>query len=151
MFCRTSQNVPAVQSVDFFAFVYIELAVFGFVFFPFNNNAVTVMPRWWRFSKERVSLFFIAVSLWKKFIFVWAFHCKAKFSKAKTKDDIKSQGLREQRKIEVSIKLDKIITEIGICFPIHVVVSVSLKFPSSTQIDSKSRMAMLLKSFCLFV
>ena len=66
------------------------------------------------------------------------------------KDDTKSRGLRSQRKMGSCIKLHDIDTETGMCFPIHVVVSVSLKLSSSTQIDSKSKRT-LLKSFWLSV
>ena len=41
------------------------------------------------------------------------------------------------------INLDDIDTEIGMRFPIYVVVSVFLKSSSSTQTDSKSKIAML--------
>ena len=39
----------------------------------------------------------------------------------------------------------------GICFPIHFVVSVSLKLSSCTQIDAKSNIAKFLKSVCSLV
>ena len=42
-------------------------------------------------------------------------------------------------------------TEIGICFPFHVVVFFSSKFFSWTQSDSKSNTAQSLKSFCRLV
>ena len=47
------------------------------------------------------------------------------------------------------IKFDEIETDIGTCFPIHVVVSVCLyEFASLTQMDSKSNIAEFLNSFC---
>ena len=47
------------------------------------------------------------------------------------------------------IKFDKIETDMGTCFPIHVVVSVCLyEFASLTQMDSKSNIAKFLNSFC---
>ena len=39
-------------------------------------------------------------------------------------------------------------TEKGICFPIHFVVSVSLKLSSCMQMDSKSNLAKFLKNVC---
>ena len=47
------------------------------------------------------------------------------------------------------MNLDDVVTGIGMCFPIYVAVSVSLKNSSSTEIDSKSEMAMLVG--CFFV
>ena len=47
------------------------------------------------------------------------------------------------------IKFDEIETDMGTCFPIHVVVSVYLyEFASLTQMDSKSNFAKFLNSFC---
>ena len=47
------------------------------------------------------------------------------------------------------IKFDEIETDIGTCFPIHVVVSVCLYESSSlTQMDSTSIIAKFLNSFC---
>ena len=45
-----------------------------------------------------------------------------------------------------SIRFDDIETEIGTCFPIQVVVCVSFNSSVGTQIDSKSKIARLLKS-----
>ena len=45
------------------------------------------------------------------------------------------------------IKFDDIETDIGTCFPIHVVVSVCLYDSSLTQKDSKSNIAKFLNSF----
>ena len=64
------------------------------------------------------------------------------------KDDTKSYGLTSQRNIGSSAREDDIETEIGICFPIVVVVSVSLNSSSSTEIASQSKIARFLNSFC---
>ena len=45
------------------------------------------------------------------------------------------------------IRFDEIETDIGTCFPIHFVVSVSLYVSSLTQIDSKSKTAKFLTNF----
>ena len=42
---------------------------------------------------------------------------------------------------------DEIYTDIGTCFPIHFVVSVSLYVSSLTEIDSKSETAKFLNNF----
>ena len=52
-----------------------------------------------------------------------------------------------QRKTDSGIKFDEIETDIGTCFPIHVVVSVRLYESSLTQMDSKSNIAKFLTSF----
>ena len=50
------------------------------------------------------------------------------------------------------IKFDEIETDMGTCFPIHVVVLVCLyEFASLTQMDSKSNIAGFLNSFCFFL
>ena len=47
------------------------------------------------------------------------------------------------------IEFDEIETDMGTCFPNHVVVSVCLyDFASFTQMDSKSKFAKFLNSFC---
>ena len=56
-----------------------------------------------------------------------------------------------QRKIGYSTKFEEIDTDIGTCFPIQLVVFVSLKVSSWTQMDSKSNVAKFLKSFCSLV
>ena len=50
-----------------------------------------------------------------------------------------------------STRFEVIDTDTGTCFPIQVVVIVSLKVSSWTQIDSKSNIAKFLKSFCSLV
>ena len=50
------------------------------------------------------------------------------------------------------IKFDEIGTDIGTCFPMHVVVSVFLyEFASLTQMDSNSNIAKFMNSFCSFL
>ena len=73
--------------------------------------------------------------------------CVAKLTKASMKDGTKSRKLGSQSKMGSCIKLDDIDTETGMCAPIHVVVLVSLKLSSSTQVDSKSKSAMLFEEF----
>ena len=47
-----------------------------------------------------------------------------------------------------SRRFEEMDTEIGTCLPLHVVVFVSLKDHSWTEIDSKSNFARFLKGFC---
>ena len=51
-------------------------------------------------------------------------------------------------KIGSWIKFDEMQTDIGTCFPIHFVVSISLYEPCLTRIGSKSEAAKLLNNFC---
>ena len=51
-------------------------------------------------------------------------------------------------KIGSWIKFDEMQTDIGICFPIHFVVFISLYEPGLTQSGSKSEAAKLLNNFC---
>ena len=53
-----------------------------------------------------------------------------------------------QRIIAPFKRFEGMETELGICFPIHFVVLVSLKLSSCTQIESKSNIAKFLKSVC---
>ena len=53
-----------------------------------------------------------------------------------------------QMKIGPSTRFEEMDTDIGTCFPIQVVVFVSRKVSSGTQIGSKSNIAKFLKSFC---
>ena len=54
-------------------------------------------------------------------------------------------------KIGSSTRFEEMDTNIGTCLPIQIVVFVSLKVSFGTQIDSKSKIAKLLKSFCSLV
>ena len=50
------------------------------------------------------------------------------------------------------IIFDELETDIGICFPIHVRVSVCLyEFAFLTQMDSKSNIAKFLNNFCSYL
>ena len=60
-------------------------------------------------------------------------------------------GEELHRKIGVSMRLDDMETDIGTCFPIHLVVAVSLNCSSLTQMDSKSKTAKFLNRLCSFV
>ena len=86
---------------------------------------------WFRVNMLSASWLLLAVSIWRKFIFIWALLCVAKISKASMKDDIKSPGHRAQKTNGSGNKLDKIDTEIATRFPFQIVVSVSLNFSSS--------------------
>ena len=63
----------------------------------------------------------------------------------------KSQGEASQKILGSPSKLHDVTAELGICFPIHVFVLVFLKPSSYSQTESKSKTAILLKSFWLFV
>ncbi len=54
-------------------------------------------------------------------------------------------------KIGSSTRFEEIYTDIGTCFPIQVVVFVSLKDSSWTQIDLKLNLAKFSDSFCSLV
>ena len=146
MHCNTSQKVLSSQW-DFSALVEtVEL----FAELSYSASIPKqLLQRWFGTSRTRASVLFIVVSIRRKFIFIWTLLCVAIFSEASRKDDTKSRGLYYQRKMGSCINLDNINTEIGMCFPIHV-VPLSLKFSSSTQLDPKPKIAML-NSFCLSV
>ena len=61
-------------------------------------------------------------------------------------DATKLRGSGLQRKIGMAIRFEGIETDIGTCFLIQVVVLVFLNFSSDIQIDSKSKIAKLIKS-----
>ena len=103
--------------------------------------------RWVSFSKMLPSLVFIVVSISINKFFILALLWEAKFSRAPMKDATRWWGSELQRKIGSS----KTFEGIGTCFPIPVIVFVSLKAFSWTQIDSKSNTANFLKSFCSLV
>ena len=56
-----------------------------------------------------------------------------------------------QRKISSSSRFEEMDTDIETCFPIEVVVFVSLNVSSWTQISSKSNFAKFLNTFCSLV
>ena len=151
MFCNVSQNVLASQTVALFPFVEFLLGCFRNYPFPL------------RYQRSDCGVDLVFLSYVQTF-----FHCSFKATKVlfqlsstlrghfsqsinEMKSDNKSRGLGLQRKNGFCIKLDKFTTEIGMCLPIQNSVSVSFKFLSSTLVDSKSKMAMLLKSFGLSV
>ena len=89
--------------------------------------------------------FCVAVQFCWKANFIWDLLRAAEVSIASMKDNTTSRfGL--QRKMSSCIKLDEIDTENGICFPIHVVVSVSLKISSSTEV-TKFKNSHVVKEF----
>ena len=75
----------------------------------------------------------------------------AKISEASKKDDIKPQRLGFHKNLHFWIKRVVINAAIGLRFPIHVVISMSVKSPYPTYIDPNSKNAMLLKVFWLTV
>ena len=103
------------------------------------------------FSKMLPSLIFIAVSMSKNKFFIIALLWRANFSRAPIKEVTRWWGSELQRKIGSFTRFEEMETEMGICFPIQFVVSVSLKLYSCTQIDSKSNIAKFLKSVCSWV
>ena len=147
--CKISQNFPVSQSVDISTFVKTMLSCFRF-FCSLRRcqqsdcNVDLVLLRY-------VHVSFFAVSFWWKFIFTWVLLCVGKFSRASLKVDTMSQWLGLPRKIVSDIKMDDKETKIGMCFSVHIVVLVYLKSSSSSEIDSKSKMAMLLRSLWLSV
>ena len=94
---------------------------------------------WVSFSKMLSSLFFIVVSIsWNNF-FNFALLWEAKFSRAPLTDATRWWGSEFQMKFGSSRRFEEIV------------VFVSLKDSSWTQIDSKSNIVMFLKSFCWLV
>ena len=89
----------------------------------------------------------IAVSTSKNLNFICPLRYVAKPSRALIKDDTSCRESELQGKMGFSIKLDEIETDIGTCFPIHFVVSVSLYVSFLTQMDSKSKTAKFLNNF----
>ena len=73
--------------------------------------------------------------------FICALLCVAKPSRLLIKEDTRCRGSELQRKMGSSIRFDEIETDVGTCFPIQFVVSVSLYISSLTQIDSEIKMA----------
>ena len=100
---------------------------------------------------EKMNVWYFAASFQGKITFMRFLLCVAKFTKASMEVDTKWRGLGSQKNLGSCIKSDNIDAEIGMCFPIRVVVLVPLKFSCSSQIDLKSKLAMILKSLWLFV
>ena len=110
----------------------------------FMSNPLTCSRRLWRwviFSKMLPSLIFFVVSISKSKFFIFALLCAANFSRAPMKDATRWWGSELQKKTGSSPRCEETDTEISRCFPIHVVVFVSLKVSSRRQIDSKSNFA----------
>ena len=106
---------------------------------------------WFSVFKIRASSLSIAVWICSDLFFIWAVLCVVKISKASMKADGKSRSLGPQEKMNSCIKLDDIETKNYVCSPLRVFVSISWKVPFSAHVDSKSKTAMLIKSFCLSV
>ena len=114
------------------------------LFLQLSSTASTptqCLSGWFSTSRERAN-FFCTFNL-KEIHFLLSFHFLANFSKASMKDDTKSRRLGPQSEMGSCIKLDGIDIENGMCLPTHNVVSVSFKSSSFTQVDSKSKTAML--------
>ena len=106
-----------------------------------NSNTVSLRHRrWLRAEKMWLILLFTLVWTFKNFSFICALLCVGNPSIASTIDSTKSSRLELHEKIDCSIKLDEIDTDIGTCSPIQVVVSVSMNLSSCTQIGSKSKL-----------
>ena len=71
----------------------------------------------------------IAVSTSLNLNFICVLLCVAKPSRVLTKEDTRCPGSELQRKMGADIRFDEIETDIGTCFAIHFVVSVSLTLP----------------------
>ena len=89
----------------------------------------------------------IAISTSINLNFICASLCVAKLSRALIKEDTRCRGSEFQKKLGSGIRFDEIEIDIGTCFPIHFVVSVSLYVSSLTQIDLKSKTAKFLNIF----
>ena len=109
----------------------------------YSSLSKSMIPRWlclWlSFSKILESLILIAVSTSINLIFICGLLCVAKPSRALTKEDKSCRGSELLRKMGSGIRFDEFETDIGTCFPIHFVASVSSYVSSLTQIDSKSK------------
>ena len=103
--------------------------------------------RWVSFSKILPSLIFIVVLISRNKFFFFALLWEAKLSRTPVKDATRWWGLELQMKIGSSTRFEEIDTDIGTCFLIQVVVFVSLKSSSWTQIDSRSNIAFFFNSF----
>ena len=106
------------------------------------------LSRWVSFSKVLPNLFFFVVSIPGKKSFIWVLLCRARPSRYPIKDVTRWWGSELQSKIGSAIRFEEMDTEIWTCFPIQVVLFVSLRVSSWTQIESKSKIAKFLKSFC---
>ena len=67
-------------------------------------------------------------------------------SKLKTKLIMRDCGSLSHKNMDSSNKLDEMDTDIGSCFPIQVIVSVGFSSSDGTQIDSKSKLVIFLRS-----
>ena len=88
--------------------------------------------------KNDVELFSEILFQFERHSFSFEFFRVVKVSKASMESDAKSPGLKLQSKMVSWIKLDEIDRENGICSPIRIIFSLSMKFLSSAQIDSES-------------
>ena len=95
------------------------------------------------------SLSFIVVSISRKKFFIFALLREAKFSRAPIKHATRWWGSELQRKVGSgsSTRSEEIKTDIATCFLIQVILFVSLKFFSWTEIDSKSNIDKVSKNF----
>ena len=108
----------------------------------FQSSKSACSLRIWRylsFSKMRPSLIFFVASMSNNKLFIIALLWRAKFSRAAIEQATRCWGSEFQMKIGSFTRFEEMETEMGICFPIHFLVSVSLKLSSCTQIDSKSK------------
>ena len=87
----------------------------------------------------------------KEQIFHYCFTLGAKFVREPIKEVTRWWRSELRRIIGSFTRFEEMESGMRICFPIHFVVSVSLKHSSCTQIDSKSNIAKLLKSLCSLV
>ena len=147
MYCNISEIVTASQWVGSSAFMETVLSCFQNLCLLLQNqrNHCDVVSVLLGYARVYYKLCF----QFEKSSLSFGFFCVVKFSKAWTKGDTKPRGLGSQRKMGSCLKLDDADTGTGKGFPIHVVVSMSSKSWSSTQIDWKFKNFMLLKSFWL--
>ena len=104
--------------------------------------------RWLSFSRMLPSLILKVFSKSRNKSFICALLCDARRSSASINDETRWCGSELQRKIGSFTRFEEMETEVGIRFPIHFIVLVSLKPHSCTQIDSTSNIAKFLKSVC---
>ena len=90
------------------------------------------------------------VSTCKNSFFFCALISVARFSRESMKDDTKSWDLTLRKNVGSSTRRNDVETEVEVSFLISVVVSGTLDFSSSTQTDSTSELAILLKCSSMY-
>ena len=98
------------------------------------------------------SLIFIVVLMWGKIFFITAWLWRAEFSKAPIKEVTGCWGSELQMKFGSFRRFEEMETEMGICFPIHFVVSVPWSFLLARKLILSWKVEFkFLKSLCSLV